>query len=165
MLEIEKLYKSKRSVYLNYLTKRNIDLFVAEEIVNDVFVQLNSYYSEEHKVSPNTIGYIILKSRMRDYWRKNEYKNKALAVEISDATPFIRPVENSIISNIDLSIIKKTINKYLKTLDKEESMIVKLYLKGYKLEEISRLTKVGMNNVKSKLYRNLKVLRTLMEKR
>ena len=143
--EIEKLYLENRSKLLTFVKATISNGNVADDIVQDVFVEALRKY-EEFKVHPNQIGWLYMAARykIREYSRKLK--------EIDNWEP---PEACQETGEKDGGYLATELNLAIAdTLTQEELLRFRRYfLWGYTVEELAKREGVTINNMRVRITR------------
>ena len=131
----------------------------AEEITQDVFVKVyQMLHTFQGNSSFKTWLYSITYRTSIDYTRKNKKHHYA---EIDQALPLKEQVEAN---NGDKDHMRAVLSKLISSLKPEDAAIITLfYLEELSVKEISEITGINPNNIKTKLFRLREHLRKTLE--
>lgn len=128
---------------------------VAEDIVQDIFIKV--YYSlhkYEKTGSFNAWLYRIVVNKCFDYLRKYKQQEKSIDIEIADG----RYPEKLLL----LREKNEQLEQLLQQLDETEYFVLLLkFVNGLRYDEISEVLQISMNEVRNKLHRSKRKLRSI----
>ncbi len=161
--EFESIYTTYYSRVLCYVQKRISNKGTAEEITEEVF--LNIYKHREsfdpERCSIGTWVYVAANNRLKNYYRdKKEYvpiediQEPAMAGEYEPENAYILEEQRAALLEAlsEMSV-------------KERSLLIKKYYQGKSSEEIALEMQMSSGNVRITTMRALKKLKGIMEKR
>lgn len=154
---IEILYEQFRKPLLRYITYKVNDRYVAEEILNDVFLKVsNSIATLEEKTKIQSWIYKIASNQIIDYYRK--HKDILLDIE-----------ENFIVANNDADNVYKELecclSSFLEQLPKQYSDSIKsVYFDELTQQEYAQKNNLNISTVKSHIKRGKESMKIFFEK-
>lgn len=152
---IEYIRKNEEKFYriaYSYTMQRDAALDVLQEAIIKALENLDKL---KHKEYVNTWFYRILINESLLYIKKNK---RYIVLENEDIN------QDDYYEFEKFSVDSIDIYKCIKSLDeKTKTVIILRYFENLKLEEISSITKVNVNTVKSRLYKGLKQIKIKME--
>ncbi len=132
----------------------------AEEAAQDTFIKvLKSLGKYNGKAKLSSWIYRIAYNTALDYLKKNK---KHQVLDHIDEVP-VADVSNDIVAGLEQKELAKSIKTCLNLLPATDALILTFfYYEDLKIEEISKIMKLSVSNVKVKLYRSRKKLHDLM---
>ena len=128
---------------------------VAEDIVQDIFIKVfYNLHKYEKTVSFNAWLYRIVVNKCFDYLRKYKQQASSIDIEIADG----RYPEKLLL----LREKNEQLEQLLQQLDETEYFVLLLkYVNGLRYDEISEVLQISMNEVRNKLHRGKRKLRSI----
>ena len=145
----EKLYR----VAFSYLKNEESALDVVQESIEKA---LKNIYQLKEKEYIKTWFYRILINECLQYIKKNK---RIITCELQEIENKIEWNDNITTEGIDIY------NHIQKLNEKVRTVIILRFFEDMKIEEIATITKTNVNTVKSRLYKGLKELKNLIERR
>ena len=145
----EKLYR----VAFSYLKNEESALDVVQESIEKA---LKNIYQLKEKEYIKTWFYRILINECLQYIKKNK---RIITCELQEIENKIEWNDNITTEGIDIY------NNIQKLNEKVRTVIILRFFEDMKIEEIATITKTNVNTVKSRLYKGLKELKNLIERR
>ncbi|MFJ7700432.1 RNA polymerase sigma factor [Lysinibacillus fusiformis] len=128
---------------------------VAEDIVQDIFIKV--YYNlhkYEKKGSFNAWLYRIVVNKCFDYLRKYKQQARSIDIDIADG----RYPEKILLLREE----NEQLEQLLQQLDETEYFVLLLkFVNGLRYDEISEVLQISMNEVRNKLHRSKRKLRSI----
>lgn len=145
----EKLYR----VAFSYLKNEESALDVVQESIEKA---LKNIYQLKEKEYIKTWFYRILINECLQYIKKNK---RIITCELQE-------IENKIDWNDNITTEGIDLYNYIQKLNEKVRIVIILrFFEDMKIEEIATITKTNVNTVKSRLYKGLKELKNLIERR
>lgn len=128
---------------------------VAEDIVQDIFIKVfYNLHKYEKTGSFNSWLYRIVVNKCFDYLRKNKQQAKSIDIEIADG----RYPEKILL----IREKNEQLEQLLQQLDETDYFVLLLkYVNGLRYDEISEVLQISMNEVRNKLHRSKRKLRSI----
>ena len=145
----EKLYR----VAFNYLKNEESALDVVQESIEKALKNIEQLKEKEYI---KTWFYRILINECLQYIKKNK---RIITCELQEIENKIEWNDNITTEGIDIY------NHIQKLNEKVRTVIILRFFEDMKIEEIATITKTNVNTVKSRLYKGLKELKNLIERR
>ena len=145
----EKLYR----VAFSYLKNEESALDVVQESIEKALKNIEQLKEKEYI---KTWFYRILINECLQYIKKNK---RIITCELQEIENKIEWNDNITTEGIDIY------NHIQKLNEKVRTVIILRFFEDMKIEEIATITKTNVNTVKSRLYKGLKELKNLIERR
>jgi RNA polymerase sigma-70 factor (ECF subfamily) len=161
---IEELYK-KYYKYLLYIAKQNVSKTYADDIVQNVFLNLmkSPYWLAQCSLKSNNpeelknILRTFLNNSCKNYY-KHSNKKHDIFQDISNDELFTIPIDvEQKYCNTDL--LERIINIISKLKGRGKDIIMKYYIEGYSIDELAEQTGLSTRTIENYLYRTLNFLR------
>lgn len=158
---MEVLVKRHYKTVYAFIYRKTGDYHTAYDLTQEVFIKvmkaLSSYRAKgmfEHWLM------VISQNCCHDYHRSREYAEKVNVIGYDDI------YEAPNVSNIlEKSLKHQEVKAALMSLSEEQrDAVILYYYNGYKIKEISKLTKAKEATVKSRIYQGLKKLRATLSR-
>lgn len=145
----EKLYR----VAFSYLKNEESALDVVQESIEKALKNIDKLKEKEYI---KTWFYRILINECLQYIKKNK---RIITCELQE-------IENKIDWNDNITTEGMDIYNHIQKLNEKVRIVIILrFFEDMKIEEIATITKTNVNTVKSRLYKGLKELKNLIERR
>lgn len=155
---LAQLLQNNYSIVYKYIVKITLNTDFAADITQDVMEKcINKFHLyDPEKSSLSTWMIAIAKNLVIEEYRKNKRREKYVSM-IDD--------ENSSLNSIDEIIDKDELLTALKKINPDIRLPILLkHSSGYSYEEISKIIKVPLGTVKSRIFNGLKALRKELDK-
>ncbi len=156
--------------YTNLAYKIAIDMTSSpedsEDLVQEAYLSLYSHFSKYKKLQENEIRNILCKiilNKCKDYLKSNKRKEKTVFEEISNIEEF------NIQGDFVEDLIKQDKNNFIKKKILElkkpyNEILTQYYIKGYTLDEISKIHNTTKGTIKVQLTRGKKIFKDILER-
>lgn len=145
----EKLYR----IAFSYSREEESALDIVQEAITKALKNINKLRKEEYV---QTWFYRILINEALQHIKRNK---RLIICELEE-------IENQIVWNDNIDIEGIEIYKHIQSLnEKLRTVIILRFFEDMKIEEIAKITKTNVSTVKSRLYKGLKELKKLIEKK
>lgn len=156
--KFEQLYITYRQTMFYVANRILKDEYLSEDVVHQAFLRIIDNLDKIDEISCHkTKGFIvvIVENIAIDFYRKRKRENNVSFDEVEIYIDDIKNKSDSIISDIEESILKLPINY---------SSVFRLkYSQGYSNKEISEILKISEENVRQRLVRGRKRLEKILE--
>lgn len=145
----EKLYR----IAFSYSKDEDASLDIVQEAIEKALKNINKL--KEEKYLKTWFYRILINECLQDIKKKKRI-----------TTCELQEIENQIQWNDNINADGIDIYKHIQNLnEKLRTVIILRFFEDMKIEEIARITKTNQNTVKSRLYKGLKELKKLIERR
>ncbi|MFQ6083644.1 MAG: RNA polymerase sigma factor [Candidatus Aminicenantia bacterium] len=141
------------------------DRVTADDLAQEVFIKVYSALQKfQFKSQFSTWLYRITINHIKDYWRKKEIKKEVPLDNFTEYRKHVLLFEKDEMTKMEREkeeeLRKKLVHKFLEKLPEKYKVILMLRdIQGFSYEEISKILKISLGTVESRLFRARRALR------